>query len=209
MVTVLGKLIEPTQTINVLGSIPPAAGEEPGGGGIVAFDNFNRSDRSLDGDTCSDGVNSWTNDSGDSWVISSNQARGGGGSYGRTIIYSFTPVSTMTLKVTVKATYYSSSVLAVGRYIDASNYYALYFYHNKVQIREEVGGSVSTLGAQYAVSADDVVELVIDGDDLTLIINDVEKTNQTGSGLTGGGNAGFWGSNNVWQFDDFTVTVPE
>jgi hypothetical protein len=200
--SVLGKLIQAIQPINILGSIPPYVA--PAGGPLV-FDNFNRSNRSLDGDTCSDGVNTWTKLSAGDWRIASNQVQAPG-SWAKTMVLSFDARESMTVKVTVKLRAYSNYVFVYGRYYDNSNWYALHFYQNKVRIRQTVGGSASDISTAYAVVVNDVVEMVIDDLNIILKINDVEKANVTGGDFGQPGHAGLYGYAN-WEFDDFEVSA--
>lgn len=154
----------------------------------LAQDDFNRSDRSLDGDTMSDGSNTWAIHVGSGWSISSNIARGG---YGNRSMYCDTVANTANVRVSGDAQSGTSAyggpaarmvVGATTAYYAFSRAGATY-----TKLYKEVAGSATQLGSNGPnTSVGDVITVECDGTSISGEVNGTPFASVTDSAISTG-----------------------
>lgn len=152
----------------------------------LAQDDFNRSDRSLDGDTMSDGSNTWAIHVGSGWSISSNIATGG---YGNRSMYCDTVADTANVRVHADAQGGSYGGPAARMVTGATTAYfavsrAGFTY---TRLFKEVAGSATQLGSNGPnTSAGDVITVECDGTSISAEINGTPFASVTDSAISTG-----------------------
>lgn len=205
MPTTLGKQIQPIQTINVLGAIPPSSG----GSGEEVTDNFNRTNGSLivaPGKYCSDGVNEWGHLTGGALQLVSNQVSTSFTTAAGAYVSTLTPSADMTVQFKVTQISYSNYRLyLLGRVSsDFQTGYMAFIYQNDILVYKLVGGATSKISSSKPyVQVNDVVKLVLAGTSIKVYRNATLVHDLTDSTNTAAGYAGLWMNANVYRVDDF------
>lgn len=174
-------------------------------------DNFNRSDRALNGDTMSDGIGAWADDYG-AWNIASNQAHAPTTALdGSAVVYDSVMSAVDIQRVSVVRT--SSNALGViGRYDPATNHGYMAYWStipNCILYRTTAGSVYTSLGTGTASSAGDTIALDASGSSITFLVNGTAKVGPVTDANYATGVAAMYGTGTGRYVDTFLVQVDQ
>lgn len=169
-------------------------------------DDFNRTDRNLDGDTLSDGISAWTEFAGGiAEIVSNRMASTGGGS---AWIHTESSVSNVDVRVTSAI---ANRLDLFVRLADASNFLRAVAYSDQIEIYKYDTGTPTLLASVGSITqADgDVWKMsVTSANDITVYQNGVSKltTNSSFGSTNTKHGIGTFGAPSVARLDNFFIT---